>query len=408
MKLTLTQIRQLPRPTKGFTEYTVGSVTGLKVRVMATGIRSWVFKYKTSGKQNVITLGRVEGLSVKQAEDHARKLRHAVEAGHDPAADAKREREANLAAVKAAKADDEANPLFKTFAADFIERYAKPNKKTWRDDAKHLDSYIIPYIGSIHIQSITQRDVVKVIDRIRDRGAATHSNRIRALLHKMFAWAITKAYRETNPVTHTERAKEKSRSRVLTEAEIRKLWTNTSGSMTGLALRFCLLSAKRSGEVAKIKWSDIHDGVIHIRNTKNGTDDVVPVTIGIQRLLDDAKCISNGCEYVFHGRKGKLADCVLSQYMRRIDWSVCDTKPRPHDLRRTAATMIGALGNNRTVLAKLLNHTDTSVTGVYDRGLYLPEKRKALDDLWGEIQRIVGLNVVDLRPRYQPILSSDA
>ena len=399
MKLTLTQIRQLPRPTKGFTEYTVGSVTGLKVRVMSTGVRSWVFRYKSSGKQNVITLGRVEGLAVKQAEDQARVLRQQVDGGRDPAEEARHEREANIAAVQAAKAEEEFNPTFKTFAAEFIERYSKRQKKTWRDDLENLERHVTPHIGSIRIKAVTQRDIIKVLDRIRDRGADIQANRVRSLLHKMFEWSIARTYRDTNPVTHTERAKEKSRSRVLTEAEIRKLWANTGDSTVGLALRMCLLTGKRSGEVTNLRWSDIYDGAIHIQDTKNGTDDVVPVTVGIQRVLDDAKCISNGSEYVFLGKCGGIADGSMSRFLRRMDWGNCKVKPRPHDLRRTAATMIGALGNNRTVLAKLLNHTDRSVTGVYDRGLYLPEKRKALDDLWGEIQRIVGLNVVDLRPK---------
>ena len=157
MKLTLTQIRQLPRPTKGFTEYTVGSVTGLKVRVMATGIRSYVFRYKSSGRQNVITLGRVEGLAVKQAEDQARVLRQQVDGGRDPAEEARHEREANIAAVQAAKAEEEFNPTFKTFAAEFIERYSKRQKKTWRDDLENLERHVTPHIGSIRIKAVTQR-----------------------------------------------------------------------------------------------------------------------------------------------------------------------------------------------------------------------------------------------------------
>ena len=52
-------------------------------------------------------------------------------------------------------------------------------------------------------------------------------------------------------------------------------------------------------------------------------------------------------------------------------------------------------GTCRTVQDKLLNHVDSSIGGIYDRNDYMPEKLKALDDLWREVQRVVGLNVVE-------------
>ena len=51
----------------------------------------------------------------------------------------------------------------------------------------------------------------------------------------------------------------------------------------------------------------------------------------------------------------------------------------PHDLRRTAASGMTALGISRLTVAKILNHTDGSVTGVYDRYSYDAEQRHALD-----------------------------
>ena len=54
----------------------------------------------------------------------------------------------------------------------------------------------------------------------------------------------------------------------------------------------------------------------------------------------------------------------------------------PHDLRRTAASRMTEIGIARLVVAKVLNHTDREITGVYDRHTYLPEKRHALET-WG-------------------------
>ncbi len=51
----------------------------------------------------------------------------------------------------------------------------------------------------------------------------------------------------------------------------------------------------------------------------------------------------------------------------------------PHDLRRTAASMMAGAGVNRTVIGKILNHAEPGVTAVYDRHSYDAEKRQALD-----------------------------
>ena len=55
----------------------------------------------------------------------------------------------------------------------------------------------------------------------------------------------------------------------------------------------------------------------------------------------------------------------------------------PHDLRRTAATMLSRLGTPRLVVTKVLNHTDDTITAVYDQHDYVDEKRLALHS-WAE------------------------
>ncbi len=50
-----------------------------------------------------------------------------------------------------------------------------------------------------------------------------------------------------------------------------------------------------------------------------------------------------------------------------------------HDLRRTARSHLGALGVDVIIAEKCLNHTLGGLIDVYDRGDYLPERRKALE-----------------------------
>ena len=61
----------------------------------------------------------------------------------------------------------------------------------------------------------------------------------------------------------------------------------------------------------------------------------------------------------------------------------------PHDLRRTAATHLGRLGVSRFIQDRVLNHVDGSISGVYDRYGYLPEKKAALDRWSTELSSII-------------------
>ena len=47
------------------------------------------------------------------------------------------------------------------------------------------------------------------------------------------------------------------------------------------------------------------------------------------------------------------------------------------------------LGVERTVLAKVLNHVDNSVTAIYDTHTYVPEKRAALERWGRRLQEII-------------------
>jgi integrase len=71
-----------------------------------------------------------------------------------------------------------------------------------------------------------------------------------------------------------------------------------------------------------------------------------------------------------------------------------------HDLRRTVGTGLGRLGVSRFIIARVLNHADRTVTGIYDRYEYLDEKRHALE-AWGQyLKNLIappGANVVPIR-----------
>jgi hypothetical protein len=49
------------------------------------------------------------------------------------------------------------------------------------------------------------------------------------------------------------------------------------------------------------------------------------------------------------------------------------------DLRRSVGSGLAKCGVSRFIIACVLNHADSTVTGIYDRHEYLAEKREALE-----------------------------
>ena len=73
-----------------------------------------------------------------------------------------------------------------------------------------------------------------------------------------------------------------------------------------------------------------------------------------------------------------------------------------HDMRRTARTHMAALGIDRFVAARALNHKLRDVEGVYNQYDYFDERKRALDRWAGLLlatSRGEALNVVGIRQR---------
>ena len=77
-----------------------------------------------------------------------------------------------------------------------------------------------------------------------------------------------------------------------------------------------------------------------------------------------------------------LAYANIHFALRRIKQNLNIESWSTHDLRRTVATHLARAGAGRLVIMKILNHTDSGITGVYDRHNYEIEATAALD-AWG-------------------------
>ena len=415
MRMTDVGIRKLrPKPQR-YDVWEDGR-TGLGVRVAPSGRKVFIYMFWLNGKARRMTLG-VYGQGANQLTLAAARVKHAeakkaVSEGRDPAADTVAERRA----IREAETVGDLIDLY-------LEKWARPRKRSAAEDERILEREVRPAWGTRKARDVRRRDIIDLLDAIVDRGAPIQANRTLACIRRAFNWAVERDYLDATPCVRIKApAPENRRDRTLSDSEVSTFWRGLDNArMTEtvrLALKLQLVTAQRKGEVISAEWSEINrdDGLwtIPANKAKNGVQHVVPLSPLALELLDAIEANVTPPDdteptpaHLFPSpRGGRPVTPEAVNHALRNNRDVIDIENMvPHDLRRTAATQMAALGVDRTVLSRVLNHVDRSVTGRYDTHAYIPEKRAALE-LWArKLEAIVagappaGDKVVELAER---------
>lgn len=287
-------------------------------------------------------------------------------------------------------------------ADEYIEKWAKPRKRSWQEDRRLLKANVRPAIGHKKAADVRRRDIIEILDAIVDRGAPISANRTLAVVRKMFRFGLTRDLVPHNPCEAVQApARENQRDRVLNAVEIKTIWKKLEGGdldMTpavGLCLQLMLATAQRRREVVTAKWADIDLSagwwVVPETVAKNKLPHRVPLSALSIRLLKAAKMEAGSSSYVFPNPSdtAPIRDDAISKAVRRNEAKFKVPHFTPHDLRRTAASQMASAGTSRLTISKILNHVESGITAVYDRHGYDAEKRKALN-AWGrKLERII-------------------
>ncbi len=175
-----------------------------------TGVKSYVLFYRRGRLLRRYTIGRWPALSLGAARAKAREALARVANGEDPSLDKQQERKAET---------------FEELAELYIERWAKPRKRSWREDERLLKNKAIPALGKLPVGKVTRADVRGLVARIAEKGAPIEANRLFACVRKVCNWARSQDLIESSPCDGLSMpAAARQRNRVLTAEELRALW----------------------------------------------------------------------------------------------------------------------------------------------------------------------------------------
>jgi integrase len=287
---------------------------------------------------------------------------------------------------------------FEVLVNDYIERRAKPFKRTWRDDEATLKRYFLPEWKHRRLNELSRRDIRDVLDLLVSRGKGTTANRVLSLIRSVFAFAVDEDYCEANPAIGIRKpAPEVRRERLLSDDEIRAIWTalDTVSQLTADVLRFQFLTAQRIGEVMSLTWADLDLAsgwwTIPAEKTKSNRAHRVPLS-HLALAIVTARRAESTSPWVFPAPRSENRAVSLPTIHKGL-MSVRRTTAiefRSHDLRRTATTLMAACEVPPYILTRVLNHADQGVTSRhYNRHSYDAQKRTALETLARQLHHII-------------------
>jgi integrase len=233
------------------------------------------------------------------------------------------------------------------------------------------------------VASITDDGAAKMLADIAiRRGKRANANQSKHILHGMFKWAKQPGQKfvTSNPFADLPApgGKIKPRDRVLSAAEIRQVWRALDDPKSlgikpdaATALRLILVTAARPGMVRGMVGSELSDlrgpselgphWSLPAKRMKADSAFITPLSGLALELLrphlkadPEAPLFDLPCYYLDHAAK------LIVDKLGMARWT-------PHDLRRTAATILDREGYSLEQIGALLAHTRKGVTAVYAR-----------------------------------------
>jgi integrase len=376
-------------PGKDRSFYWDESLPQFGLQVTDTGARSFVCQYRQGRQSRRMKISAALRLSEARKEAHA--ILGKVAKGGDPLAE-RRQKEAA------------ATNTLQSVCESYFAREGK-KLRTVGERQTQLKRLVYPRLGSRQIDDVKRSDLVRLLDKVEDENGPVMADRTLAYLRRVFSWHAARSDEFRSPVTRgmaRTKPKERARSRVLSDDELRAVWKATGDMQKafGPLVRFILLTATRLREAAHTQRSELDGGlwVIPASRYKGNHDHVVPMSKAAKAVID-ALPVVDGSKWIF-SHDGKRPVGGFSKFKARLEKASGTSGWTLHDLRRTARSLMSRAGVPTDHAERALGHVINGVRGTYDRHEYLAEKKAAFEAVAEQIRRIIsppGDNVVELR-----------
>lgn len=386
--LTDTKIRNL-KPTGKL--YKLPDRDGLYVAVTPSGAVSFRYNYRLHGRQETIIFGKYGILSLAEAREKLMEAKKLLAAGKSPAQEKARD-----------KARVQGLETFGAWAGKWLAGHRMADST--RDMRRSVyQRELEPTFGKRKLSEIAPEDLRLLTDAIVERGAPATAVNVREIVMHVYRWANERGQRVKNPaedVSPRSIATFVPRDRALTPDEIGLMYRyleriGTTPSIRAAA-KLLLLTMVRKSELTKATWDEINftDAVWTIpkERMKRARPHMVFLSRQALDIFVALKTFAGGSRYVLPSRYDShthMSSATLNQVLT-LTYRLAQkegqalTKFGPHDLRRTASTLLHEAGYNSDWIEKCLAHEQQGVRSVYNKAEYREQRTQMLQD-WADM-----------------------
>ncbi|ENM6633868.1 tyrosine-type recombinase/integrase [Vibrio vulnificus] len=385
-QLSATEVKNAKAKEK---EYYLVDGQGLKLRVLPSGSKQWLFNYyrPTNGKRANLNLGRFPDVSLVQARKASLNAKELIAQGIDPQDERKRQQQTH----KEIHEHTFANVAKDWFAIKQHDVTADYALDIWRS----LELHIFPHISHKPVKAITAPEIIELLKPIEAKGSLETVKRLAQRLNEVMNFATNCGLIQANPLTGIKAAFKKPKKEnmaALTPAELPELMgalANASIKRTTRCLiEWQLHTMTRPAEASGARWNEINweekIWTIPAERMKKRREHRIPLTEQMLALLEVMKPISGHRDSIFPSDRDPKKPCnsqTANMALKRMGFA---GRLVSHGLRSLASTTLNEQGFDPDLVESALAHVDDNqVRSAYNRTDYL-ERRKPMMCWWSE------------------------
>src|SRR5438034_6870552 len=149
IKLTARTVDSLKPDPERQLDYFDQDLKSFCVRVSPSGHKSFCVFYRRGRQLRRHTLGSYPVLTLAQAREKAKDALHEAHHGADPGEEKQRARQA---------------ATFAELSEQYIERYAKKKKRTWEEDQRIVNKYLLPEFEHVTANDLSRASVRSLLE----------------------------------------------------------------------------------------------------------------------------------------------------------------------------------------------------------------------------------------------------
>ncbi|EMA7643304.1 tyrosine-type recombinase/integrase [Vibrio parahaemolyticus] len=389
-QLSATEVKNAKAKEK---EYYLVDGQGLKLRVLPSGSKQWLFNYyrPTNGKRANLNLGRFPDISLVQARKASLNAKELIAQGIDPQDERKRQQQAHKE-IHEHTFVNVAKDWFAIKQHDVTPDYALD---IWRS----LELHIFPHISDKPVKAITAPEILELLKPIEAKGNLETVKRLTQRLNEVMNFATNCGLIQANPLTGIKAAFKKPKKEnmaALTPAELPELMGAIANASikrtTRCLLEWQLHTMTRPAEASGARWDEINweekIWTIPAERIKKRREHRIPLTEQMLALLEVMKPISGHRDFVFPSDRDPKKPCnsqTANMALKRMGFA---GRLVSHGLRSLASTTLNEQGFDPDLVEAALAHVeDNQVRSAYNRTDYL-ERRKPMMCWWsGHIEQ---------------------